>query len=129
MELGKGGPEYNWSLLGNYADAVHRQEWDKMAVAQSYADSQSTAGICFRGSSLAALNFTNGLPRSPGERLNISWTPMAGAGFIPHVPWGLMYTADLPPEGQPVDPMGFLGLRCRVAYNSHVAAPAEHIRH
>ena len=29
----EGGPEYDWSLLGNYADAAHRQEWDKMAVS------------------------------------------------------------------------------------------------
>jgi hypothetical protein len=33
--------------------------------------------------------------------------------------------ADVPPEGEPIDPMGFLGLRCRIAYTSHVAVPAS----
>jgi hypothetical protein len=49
----------------------------------------------------------------------MSWTPLAAAGFIPHVPWGLMYVADVPPDGQPVDAMRFLGLRYRLSYTSH----------
>jgi len=31
----------------------------------------------------------------------------------------------VPPDGRPVDPMGFLGLRCRIAYTSHAAEPAS----
>lgn len=121
------GPEYDWSLLGNYADAAHRQEWDQMAVSKELRGLAQHGRQLFqaffpRGSS----NFHNWITAlMPGARLNISFTPKAGAGFIPHVPFGLMYTADVPPEGQPVDPMGFLGLRCRIAYNSHVAAPAS----
>src|SRR5207244_4363502 len=30
---GSGGPEYNWGLLGNYADAGHDQQWNRMAVS------------------------------------------------------------------------------------------------
>jgi hypothetical protein len=122
----EGGPEYDWSLLGNYADAAHRQEWDQMAVSKELRrlaqhGQQLSQAFFPRGS-----NFHNWITAlMPGARLNISWTPKAGAGFIPHVPFGLMYIADVPPEGQPVDPMGFLGLRCRIAYNSHIAAPAS----
>jgi hypothetical protein len=32
-----------------------------------------------------------------------------------------MYAADPPPSGGPIDPMSFLGLRCRIAYMSHDA--------
>jgi hypothetical protein len=122
----EGGPEYGWNSLGNYADGAHQQEWDKMAVSAELRKLAQHGRQLFqaffpRGSNLhkwiAAL--------IPGARLNMTWTRNAGAGFIPHVPWGLMYTADVPPEGQPVDPMGFLGLRCRIAYNSHIAAPAS----
>jgi hypothetical protein len=122
----EGGPEYDWSLLGNYADAAHRQEWDQMAVSKELRRLAHHGRQLFQAFFPRGSNFHNWITALiPGARLSISWTPKAGAGFIPHVPFGLMYTADLPPEGQPVDPMGFLGLRCRIAYNSHVAAPAS----
>jgi hypothetical protein len=115
-----GGPEYNWSSLGGYAAAEHQQQWQRMAV------SEELRKLALRGWSLFQAFFPVGsklrewiTALSPGARLNISWTPRAGPGYIPHVPWGLMYVAEIPPNGQPVDPMGFLGLRCRVAYTSH----------
>ena len=38
---------------------------------------------------------------------------------------GVMYVADPPPSGEPVDPIGFLGLRYRIAYTSHDAQAAR----
>jgi len=122
----EGGPEYDWSLLSNYADVAHRQEWDKMAISTELRRLAQHGRQLFQAFFPRGSNLHKWITALiPGARLNISWTPKAGAGFIPHVPFGLMYTADVPPEGQPVDPMGFLGLRCRIAYNSHVAAPAS----
>jgi hypothetical protein len=122
----EGGPEYNWSSLGNYADAVHREYWDKMAVSAELRRLAQQGRQLFQAFFPRASNLYKWIiALAPGARLNIFWTPKSGAGFISHVPWGLMYTADVPPEGQPVDPMGFLGLRCRIAYTSHAMAPAS----
>jgi hypothetical protein len=121
-----GGPEYNWSSLGNFADAPHREQWDKMAASTELRTFAQQGRQLFQAFFPRASNLNKWIGAlGPGARLNISWTPKAGAGFIPHVPWGLLYTADVPPEGQPVDPMGFLGLRCRIAYTSHAASPAS----
>src|SRR5262249_55616691 len=88
---GGGGPEYNWASLGNYADGAHRLEWEKMAVSAELRKLARQGRQLFqaffpRNSNLYA--WVAALP--PGARLNMSWTPKAGAGFIPHVPWGLM---------------------------------------
>jgi hypothetical protein len=119
---GQGGPEYDWESLGDHADPQHRQQWEKMAVSSelrklAWHGQQLFLAFFKRDSNLNG--WIAGLP--PGARLNIVCTPTAGAGFIPHVPWGLMYVADVPPEGHPIDPMGFLGLRCRIGYTSHAA--------
>ncbi|MCG2641717.1 MULTISPECIES: C25 family cysteine peptidase [Bradyrhizobium] len=122
----QGGPEYSWSSLGNYADPSHQQEWDKMAASPELRKVAQHGRLLFHAFFPRNSNLNQWIAALvPGARLNVSWTPKAGAGFIPHVPFGLMYTADVPPEGQPIDPMGFLGLRCRIAYTSHVAAPAS----
>jgi hypothetical protein len=123
---GSGGPELDWRSLGDYADAGHRQQWARMAVSpelRKLAFHGRRLFQAFFGEASNLRKWIAALP--PGARLNISWTPMADAGFIPHVPWGLMYVADVPPEGQPVDPMRFLGLRCRTAYMSHAVQMAS----
>jgi hypothetical protein len=124
--LNRWKPEYNWSSLADHADPAHRQEWDRMAA------SPELRKLALYGRQLfhAFFGHDSNLHKwiaalEPGARLNISWTPRAGPGFIPHVPWGLMYVADVPPDGRPIDPMGFLGLRCRLAYTAHVSAPAS----
>jgi hypothetical protein len=117
---GDGGPEYNWGSLGNYADGAHCHEWENMAVSaelRKLAQQGRQLFLAFFPRNSNLYTWMAALP--PGARLNMSWTPKANPGFIPHVPWGLMYTADVPPDGRPVDPMGFLGLRCRIAYISH----------
>lgn len=119
-------PEYNWTALGDYADPAHRQQWEKMAVSAEFRNFAWHGRQLFQAFFPRDTNLAKWMAAvSPGARLNMSLTPQAGAVFIPHVPWGLMYVADLPPEGQPVDPMGFLGMRCRIAYTSHAARPAS----
>ena len=50
----------------------------------------------------------------PGHRLDVSWQDL-DPGWVPSVPWGLMYTG----EPKPVDPMSFLALRLRIGYSAH----------
>jgi hypothetical protein len=60
------------------------------------------------------------------DRLDINLQADAGAAFVPHVPWGLMYGLELPVQGEPVEPIGFLGLRLRLGYSAHlVDAPSK----
>jgi nucleoid DNA-binding protein len=54
-----------------------------------------------------------------GHRLDITWQNI-NTGWVPGVPWGLMYSGDPPREGKPVDPMQFLALRLRIAYSSYL---------
>jgi hypothetical protein len=123
---GSGGPEYNWSAPGNYADPAHEQKWQAMAVSAELRTLALRGKTLFQAVFPAASDLNGWISAlSPGARLNISWTPLSGAGFIPHVPWGLMYLGEVPPAGQPVDPMGFLGLHCRVAYTSHYVKPGS----
>ncbi|MGJ4890276.1 hypothetical protein ACQR1Y_18905 [Bradyrhizobium sp. HKCCYLRH3099] len=122
----EGGPEYNWSLLGNYADPSHQTEWERIAVSQELRMLAYCGRRLFQAFFPGQSNLSRWLTAlRAGSRLNISWTAQAGAGFVPHVPWGLMYTGDVPAEGRPVDPMGFLGLRCRIAYTAHATESAS----
>lgn len=115
-----GGPEYDWSALGNYADRDHNQRWEKMAVSLELRKLAYQGRRLFQACFGSGSNLSEWIPRvSLGSRLNITWLPSGVGEFIPHMPWGLMYLADLPPGDQPIDPMNFLGLRCRLAYTSH----------
>ena len=55
----------------------------------------------------------------PHDRLDVNLHSGAGAAHVPHVPWGLMYRMDPPAPGDPVDPLGFLGLCRRMGYGGH----------
>jgi len=55
----------------------------------------------------------------PGHRINISWQQTSGSGWIPHIPWGLMYRREPPHAGEPVDPLEFLALRFRIGYTPY----------
>ena len=116
--VGWGVPD--WRRLSFWADQPQEQAWSRMEV------SAQLRALAFHGRTLFEAFFPkSGRLRAvvekmrPGARLNISWLPLAGAGFISHVPWGLMYLGDVPLEGQPVDPLGFLGMRFRLAYDCH----------
>ncbi len=117
-----GGPEHSWSALQDWADEAHHEHWSRMAR------SKELRYLAQCGRQMFVSFFPNGenlndwlasLP--PSARLDVSWTPASGQGYIPHVPWGLMFTGEIPPETEAIDPMGFLGLRCRLAYTSHIS--------
>lgn len=56
----------------------------------------------------------------PHDRLDLNLQPRAGAAYVPHVPWGLIYRLEPPLFGEgAVDPMGFLGLALRLGYSAH----------
>jgi hypothetical protein len=120
-------PEYNWATLGDYADFDHRRSWDEVRVSQELRD------LAFDGHRLYEAFFPIGSDLrswldalAPGQRLNVSWLPAGNPGWLPHVPWGLMYLPDVPAPGEPVDPTGFLALRFRLGYTAHlVQAPSK----
>jgi hypothetical protein len=117
-------PNY-WGSPGDDADDMHRRQWERMAKSAELRSLALQGQQLFRAFFPLASKLNGWIAKAfPGSRLDISWTELSGAGFIPHVPWGLMYVADVPPQGEPIDPMGFLGLRCRVAYTSHAAESA-----
>lgn len=120
QKLDEWTPEYNWSCLNSFVDGSHHASWDEVRVSSELRD------LAYDGHVLYESFFPRNTPiRSwldeliPGHRLNISWLPTSGAGFVPHVPWGLMYLPDLPALDDAVDPMGFLALRFRVNYTAH----------
>jgi hypothetical protein len=112
-------PPCDWLDGGPKADAAHLAAWTEVAV------SPELRKLAHDGNVLYETVFP---PRSrlhdwitalrPGDRLNISWLPW-DANWIPQLPWGLMYANDLPSPGQPIDAMGFIGLRQRLGYTSH----------
>jgi len=113
-------PQYDWSALRDDSDPSHQQEWQRVAVSQELRD------LAYDGHRLYESFFPLGSDlRSwldalrPAWRISITWQPKSGAGWIPHVPWGLMYQPTLPVASQPIDPMGFLGLRYRIDYTAH----------
>ncbi|MFZ0133457.1 MAG: CpXC domain-containing protein [Desulfobacterales bacterium] len=113
-------PEYDWTALQDLADQPHRDAWDNANVSSELRE------FAYDGHALYQSFFPETSPLhawitslTPGHRLDISWTPTGNPGWLPHVPWGLMYLFDLPPVGEPLDPMGFLGLRFRLGYTAH----------
>ena len=58
----------------------------------------------------------------PGDKLDITWQQEWGSDWIAHIPWTLVFTAEPPSKGRPVDAMGFLGLRLRIGYRAHKMA-------
>jgi hypothetical protein len=123
--LGNPVRQYDWGNLQCTADAKHKQAWDSVALGAELHD------LAFDGHALYEAFFPAGsqlrgildaLP--PGHRVDFDWPPQEG--YVPHVPWGLMYMLDVPRAGQPIDPLGFLGFRFRVGYTSHnVQSPGK----
>jgi hypothetical protein len=109
-----------WAALGNYADERHQQTWEKVQISSELRD------LAYDGHSLYEAFFSAGSELrtwidalTPGHRLDISWLETSGPGWIPHIPWGLMYLPDPPAPDEPVDPMGFLALRFRIGYTAY----------
>lgn len=119
-------PQYDWANLQYHADTAHEQSWLAASSSTELYD------LAFDGYSLYEAFFPAGSELrmwldalTPGWRLSISWVRTSGAGWIAHVPWGLMYQF-APIAGSPIDPIGFLGLRYRISYTAHVVqAPSR----
>jgi hypothetical protein len=111
----------SWQALPDQADAAHQRSWVEVARSAELRD------LAFDGHALYESFFPpdselrawiDALPA--GQLLDITWVPSSDqGGWIPHVPWGLMYLDEAPPPGDPVDPMAFLGLRFRLGYQTH----------
>ena len=113
-------PEYDWNALRDLSDGPHQDAWDQVKVSSELRD------LAYDGHELYNSFFPASSPMrtwidslTPGHRLDISWMPTSGPGWIPHIPWGLMYLFDVPAPGDPVDPMGFMALRFRLSYTAH----------
>jgi hypothetical protein len=121
-------PEYSWGSLRDFSDITHQNAWNEVQVSSELRD------LAYDGHRLYETFFPSTSPLrtwldslTPGHRLNIYWLPSAGPGWVPHVPWSLMYLPDLPTPGAPIDPMGFLGLRFRISYTSHEVQAASKV--
>ncbi|HEY0038645.1 MAG TPA: hypothetical protein VGB66_18240, partial [Longimicrobium sp.] len=97
-----------------------------LAAWETVSRSTELHDLAFEGRSLYDAFFPTGSELrdwigelQPHDRLDINLESRAGAAFVPHVPWGLMYRMDLPASGEPIDPYGFLGLSLRLGYSAH----------
>ena len=122
QRLSRFTPTYNWATAPDRADDEHRDAWREVAT------SDELRALAYDGRQLYTRFFPDGAPLrawvdelQPGDRLDLAWTSSAD-DVVPGVPWGLMYAAELPGPQEPVDPMGFLGLRQRLAYRAHRTA-------
>jgi hypothetical protein len=115
--LGRWQPAYDWSHLPLEADVAHQQAWEVVARSPELRDLALDGYTLFRKmfQRTDLLDWLASL--LPGHRLNIVSLPVPGT--IPNVPFGLMYVLDPPKAGEPVDPMGFAGLRFRLEYRAH----------
>jgi hypothetical protein len=112
-------PSAEWIHPDDFASAEISQRWKNIATSTELAE------LAFNGYSLyEALFPKDSMIRSainllrPSDRLSITWQNN-GEQWISHVPWPLLYTAEPPPPGEPVDPSGFLGLRYRISYRAY----------
>lgn len=108
----------DWSALPDYADAAHGDAWREVAASAELFD------LAVEGYALYRAFFPDGshlrrlLDIQPrGFRLDVVWRPGSGA-WIPDVPWNLMHRRP-PRDGQPIDPLDFLGLGFRVGHEAH----------
>ncbi len=108
-------PPRSWDNIPGESDPDHRDGW------QDVASSDQLRELAYCGHRLYEACFPHGSElRScldslvPGHRIDILWHDGV-PGWLPHVPWNLMYAWG-PPDDDPVDPFGFLGLRFRLRY-------------
>lgn len=113
-------PRYAWNAGDSNALPAHAARWNdarrspelrNLAIfGRELYDAAFPPGSALRG-------WIDAL--APGWRLDIQWTESSGPGYVPNVPWGLMYASDPPADGEPVEPFGFLALRHRIGYRAY----------
>ena len=100
-------PEYDWSFLSDHSDAVHQKKWGEVRVSPELRELAIDGHKLFEAFFRANSELRQWVDLlHPGHRINISWLPTAGPGWVASVPWGLMYQLNPPDPGDPVDPMG-----------------------
>ncbi|MBV8867327.1 MAG: CHAT domain-containing protein [Acidobacteriaceae bacterium] len=121
QRLGRFTPQYDWSKLDDFADAPHATAWDDATKSSELHD------LAFYGRRLYDTLFpTGGDSRGllenllPGQRIDIVWRQDSEAGWVPHLPWALLYVGDVDGAG-PVDATKFWGLRFRLQYTAYNA--------
>jgi hypothetical protein len=116
-------PQADWDNLTAFSDSDHQQVWEEVRASPELrnlaVDGYALYESFFPRAAPPLREWIDGL--LPGQRLNISWLPTSGV-WVPNIPWGLLYRFPPPSPGQPVDPMGFLGLQLRL---SHYAYPVQ----
>lgn len=112
-----------WGSIAGWADPAHERTWREARKSNEFRE------LAYAGRVLYDAVFPSASPLrgwmdslSPGHRLNITWQNV-DPGWVPGVPWGLMYAGD--PEKRTLDPLEFLGLKLRIAYSSHVSPAAS----
>lgn len=101
------------------ADDSHNQCWEKIAKSEKLYRMASYGFALYEAVFPENTQLRQWIDNLPGGwRINISWSKISGAAYIPNIPWGLMYTK--PPErGKPIDAMSFFGLRFRLNYMAY----------
>ena len=116
-------PTQDWATLAPRTIEPHRAAWGQASL------SPELRTLAIHGHELYESLFPSGSELrgwidglAAGSRLDLQWTEAAGAGYVPNVPWGLLYLPEPPEPGQPVDAMGFAALRLRLAYRGYRGA-------
>jgi hypothetical protein len=102
--------------LPDQSDATHKADFDQVQQSKEWRD------LANDGYALFDRCFPEGTQRRallkgmlPGSRIDFHWTEQSVAGWVPHVPWALMYMEPVSVMGRtPADPEKFLGLRFRI---------------
>jgi hypothetical protein len=107
----------DWAMVGTCPDPSYQQEWAKVSTSPWLRD-LAVLGYRLYGAFFPSGSLLRGWLDSlaPGCRINISWLPTSGPGWLAHIPWGLMYMLEPPPLGTPIDPAGFAAFRFRLNY-------------
>jgi hypothetical protein len=111
-------PVSTWIAPANAASLQHQRTWE--AVQQS----KELRELAVRGKILYDKLFPEDSElRSwldtlePGHRIDLKWTETA-PGWVPGLPWGLLYVHN---PDDPINPVGFWGLRFRIHYTAYDA--------
>jgi hypothetical protein len=106
------------------ADGSYEDAWSEVAASDelsqlAYYGRRLYDRLFPRDSDLR--NYLDAL--EPGSVFKVTWIKAANVGWLPHVPWGLLYHAEPPAPGQPVEATEFFGLRYRIQYIKYGSRP------
>ena len=117
----------DWAEAPDESDASHRAAWDRVAQSDELRSLAARGYRLYREAFAhdpELDQFIRGL--APGTRISIDWRE-GSAGWVPNIPWPLMYCEPEPLPDDSVDPWNFLGLRFRlehIAYTPPIGSKA-----